>query len=158
MPKLTPKQKAFCDYYIETGNATEAAIKAGYSKKTAKQTGAENLSKPYLKAYIEQHMEKATAKRIMDAEEALKILTNIARGEAVEEVITQSGKKVLKRADINQQQKAIDSLMKRYNVIATLEKTQAEAEFLREKTKMIRGATKDTSIMEALIDVVNSDD
>ena len=31
--KLTPKQKAFADYYIETGNATEAAIRAGYSKK-----------------------------------------------------------------------------------------------------------------------------
>ncbi|MCC0650821.1 terminase small subunit, partial [Clostridioides sp. ZZV15-6598] len=36
MSKLTEKQKRFCDYYIKTGNATEAAIKAGYSEKTAK--------------------------------------------------------------------------------------------------------------------------
>ena len=48
--------------------------------------------------------------------------------------------------------------MKRFNVIATLEKTQAEAEFLREKTKMLKGAAKDTSLMEALIGVVNGDD
>ncbi len=43
--KLTPKQKAFADYYIQTGNATEAAIKAGYSKKTARFIGNENLTK-----------------------------------------------------------------------------------------------------------------
>jgi phage terminase small subunit len=45
--KLTEKQKRFCDYYIETGNATEAAIRAGYSNKTARFIGAENLTKPF---------------------------------------------------------------------------------------------------------------
>ena len=40
--KLTPKQQAFADYYIELGNATESALKAGYSKRTAKETGYEN--------------------------------------------------------------------------------------------------------------------
>lgn len=154
MARLTPKQKAFCDYYIETGNASEAARKAGYSEKTAHRIGQENLQKPAIKKYIAERMEKTASARILDAQEALKILTSIARGEAEEEVVTASGKVVTKKADINQQQKAIDSLMKRFNVIASLEKTQAEAEFLREKTKMLRGATKDTSLMEALIDVV----
>ena len=42
--KLTPKQQAFCDYYIASGNATEAAIKAGYSKSTAYSIGSENLN------------------------------------------------------------------------------------------------------------------
>lgn len=154
MARLTPKQKAFCDYYIETGNASEAARKAGYSEKTAHRIGQENLQKPAIKQYIAERMEKTASARILDAQEALEILTSIARGEAEEEVITPSGKVVTKRADINQQQKAIDSLMKRFNVIATLEKTQAEAEFLREKTKMLKGAAKDTSLMEALIDVV----
>lgn len=42
--KLTPKQRAFADYYITTGNATEAAEKAGYSKKTARVVGYENLT------------------------------------------------------------------------------------------------------------------
>ena len=53
--KLTPKQKAFADYYIETGNATEAAIRAGYSKKTARVIGQENLTKPAIKQYIESY-------------------------------------------------------------------------------------------------------
>ena len=50
--KLTPKQKAFAEYYIETGNATESAIRAGYSKKTARVIGQENLLKPTLKSHI----------------------------------------------------------------------------------------------------------
>ena len=79
--KLTPKQKAFCDYYIETGNATEAAIKAGYSKKTAKVIGNENLSKPYLKAYIEERLKELCDKRIAKGEEVLQYLTKVMRGE-----------------------------------------------------------------------------
>lgn len=44
--KLTQKQQRFVDEYIISGNATQAAIKAGYSKKTARFVGAENLTKP----------------------------------------------------------------------------------------------------------------
>lgn len=54
MQKLTEKQKRFADYYIETGNATKAAVKAGYSRKTAKETGYENLTKPHISSYIEE--------------------------------------------------------------------------------------------------------
>ena len=46
--ELTIKQKAFADYYIETGNATEAAKRAGYSQRTAYRTGADNLKKPHV--------------------------------------------------------------------------------------------------------------
>jgi phage terminase small subunit len=60
--KLTPKQQAFADYYIQSGNATEAAIKAGYSEKTAKQIATENLSKPYLASYIKEKREKLSQK------------------------------------------------------------------------------------------------
>lgn len=49
---LTPKQKAFADYYIECGNAAEAARKAGYSLRTADSIGRENLRKPTISAYI----------------------------------------------------------------------------------------------------------
>lgn len=72
--KLTPKQKAFADYYIETGNATEAAIKAGYSEKTAKVTGYENLTKPYLKSYIDKRMKELESARIADAKKSWNIL------------------------------------------------------------------------------------
>ena len=52
--KLTVKQKLFCEYYIEDWNATRAAIRAGYSEKTACLIGSENIRKPYIKSYIEE--------------------------------------------------------------------------------------------------------
>ena len=51
-PKLTVKQKKFADEYIKTGNATQSAITAGYSKKTARAIGQENLTKLDIKQYI----------------------------------------------------------------------------------------------------------
>ncbi len=51
---LTDKQKVFCQEYIYDWNATRAAIAAGYSEKTARQIGQENLSKPDIQAYIEE--------------------------------------------------------------------------------------------------------
>ena len=79
--KMTPKQKAFADYYIETGNATEAARKAGYSEKSSRQVGSENLSKPYIKAYIDERLKEMEAKRIASGEEVLQYLTSVMRGE-----------------------------------------------------------------------------
>ena len=79
--KLTPKQRAFCDYYIETGNATEAAIKAGYNKKTARQIGSMNLTKVDIKAYIEERLKEIESKRIADGKEVLEYLSKVMRGE-----------------------------------------------------------------------------
>ena len=79
--KLTPKQKAFADYYIETGNATESAIKAGYSKKTAAVIGTENLTKPNIKQYIDERLSKIEDERIAKGEEVLRYLTKVMRGE-----------------------------------------------------------------------------
>ena len=50
--KLTAKQERFVEEYIVDLNATQAAIRAGYSEKTARQTGSENLSKPYIQEAI----------------------------------------------------------------------------------------------------------
>lgn len=154
--KLTPKQQAFCDYYIETGNALDSARRAGY--KQPQIQGHENLEKPRIKAYIAERMKSKENKRIMDADEALELLTSIARGEATETVVTPSGKKETKEADINQRIKAIDSLMKRFNVVASLDKTKAETEHIKERTKLIKGVSKDTSLLDALINAVKSDD
>ncbi|MDU1112044.1 terminase small subunit [Clostridium perfringens] len=85
--KLTPKQKAFAEYYIETGNATESAVKAGYSKKTARVIGQENLLKPALKSYIDEKMKELESKRIAKAEEVLEYLTRVLRGEETEQVV-----------------------------------------------------------------------
>lgn len=83
---MTPRQQKFCDEYLISGNATEAAIKAGYSEKTAKQTGSENLSKPDLRAYIDTELDKIHSAKIADAEEVMKYLTSVMRGEHTEEV------------------------------------------------------------------------
>lgn len=79
---LSTKQKAFADHYIRTGNATEAARLAGYSGKTARQMGAENLSKPYISAYIQRRLEQIEAGRIADAQEVMIFYTSVMRGEA----------------------------------------------------------------------------
>lgn len=85
--KLTEKQRRFCDYYIQCGNATEAAIKAGYSKKTAKQIGTENLAKPVLKSYIDEQLEIMHNERQADAAEVLEFLTAVMRGEKTEQTL-----------------------------------------------------------------------
>ena len=85
--KLTPKQQAFCEFYIETGNKTEAAIKAGYSKKTAAVIGDENLKKPYIREYIDQKLAEMSEKRVAKAQEVLETLTRILRREERESVV-----------------------------------------------------------------------
>lgn len=82
MDKLTEKQQRFIDYYVETGNATEAARRAGYeakSEKAMQNIGSENLGK--LGDYIKERMKPAQDKRIADADEVLQYLTAVMRGE-----------------------------------------------------------------------------
>ena len=74
---MTPKQQAFCEYYIACHNATQAAIKAGYSKQTARAMGSENLTKPSVREYIEKVAQKATTSRIASAHDVLSFLSSI---------------------------------------------------------------------------------
>jgi phage terminase small subunit len=65
MTKLNAKQIRFCEEYLIDLNATQAAIRADYSEKTAKQIGSENLSKPYIAEYIaELKLERSTETKI----------------------------------------------------------------------------------------------
>ncbi len=79
LPKMTAKQKRFCDEYLIDCNATQAAIRAGYSPKTAQAIGSENLKKPVVKKYIDEHLEISHNDAVMSAEEVLMRLTEIAR-------------------------------------------------------------------------------
>lgn len=79
--KLTPRQKAFADYYIECGNSTEAARKAGYSEKTSRSIGAENLTKPDISAYIAARMQAQSEARVASADEVLAFFSSVMRGE-----------------------------------------------------------------------------
>lgn len=104
--KLTPKQKAFADYYIECGNASEAARRAKYSEKTAFRIGAENLHKPAIQAYIQQRMAEQDAKRVATADEVLRFYTSVMRGEERDAFGLDVG--------MAERLKAADSLMKRF--------------------------------------------
>ncbi|MDQ3256204.1 MAG: terminase small subunit, partial [Acidobacteriota bacterium] len=60
---LTPKQQRFVDEYLVDMNATQAAIRAGYSRKTAYSIGDENLRKPYISAEI-AHRQRQIAENL----------------------------------------------------------------------------------------------
>lgn len=91
MAKLTEKQKRFCDEYLTDMNATQAAIRAGYSKKTAKQIGQENLTKLVLKNYIQERLKQKESELIADSDEVLKYLTAVMRGETQSEIVIVEG-------------------------------------------------------------------
>ena len=115
--KLTPKQQRFADEYIKSGNATQSAIDAGYSKKTAAVIGNENLTKPYIKSYIDKQMAEIASNRIMDATEAVELLTSIARGHTKETVLLGTADGVYegkKEADLKTRISAIKEILKRY--------------------------------------------
>ena len=122
--KLTEKQKRFADYYIETGNITEAAVKAGYSKKTARVIGQENLLKPAIKDYIDEKLEAMQDERTASAKEVLEFLTKSMRGEIKEEVVvvegtgdgTSEARTVKKQIGLRDRIKSAELLGKRYRL------------------------------------------
>lgn len=131
--ELTEKQKAFCDFYIETLNATEAALKAGYSKKTARKIGSENLTKPDIKKYIDERLKQIESERIAKAEEVLAFLSSSLRGEIDEDVVVVEGcgegqsiaRVVTKQLSAKDRIKAAELLGKRYALFT--EKVDLEA-------------------------------
>lgn len=89
--KLTVKQQAFADYYIELGNIERAAIKAGYSKSYARGNAHKLVANVSIKAYIDERMEELKSERVADQQEIMEFLTSVVRGEAVEPVPILSG-------------------------------------------------------------------
>lgn len=86
MRRMTAKQRRFCDEYLIDLNATQAAIRSGYSKKTAYSIGEENLKKPEIKAYIAERMAEKESELIADQDEVLRYLTSVMRGVEKDEV------------------------------------------------------------------------
>ena len=88
---LTPKQERFVCEYLKDLNATQAAIRAGYSENSAGQIGAENLRKPAIKEAIEAKLNEMNSSAIADATETLEYLTSVMRGEQEDEVLRLCG-------------------------------------------------------------------
>ena len=152
--KMTAKQQKFVDQYIKFGNAKQAALEAGYSPKTAKQMGVENLSKPYLKAAIDERMKAMEDDTIAKASEVLEYFTTVLRGTARETVAvaTMDGvEQVDNPPSIKDRMAAGRELLKRYpgndellnaqltKIITDIEKTKAD----------VRKSKAEADIMEA---------
>lgn len=122
--KLTEKQKIFCDEYIISLNATQAAIKAGYAEKTAYAIGAENLKKPKIQSYISERMEQKESSLIATQDEVLQYLTSVLRGESqtTDTVLVGIGdgyqevQEVEKKPSEKERLKAAELLGKRYGL------------------------------------------
>lgn len=84
---MNARQKRFCDEYLIDCNATQAAIRAGYSPKTAKVTGAKMLTNANLKAYIDEQLERIHNEKTADAQEVLEYLTAVMRGQHTEQTL-----------------------------------------------------------------------
>ena len=89
--KLSVMRKKFADEYIICGNATQAAIEAGYSKRSAKQTGSRLLDQPEIKEYIAGRMKEFEEESIASQVEILQYLTRVIRDEETEEILVNVG-------------------------------------------------------------------
>ena len=134
--KLTEKQKRFCDEYLIDLNATQAAIRAGYSKKTAKVIANENLTKPNIKEYIAERMAEKEKELIADQNEVLKYLTSVLRGESLSTEIVVEGigegcseaRTMTKQPSEKDKLKAAELLGKRYGLYTDKVETDVDME------------------------------
>ncbi len=139
--ELTEKQKRFVDYYIELGNATQAAIKANYPQKTAANTGSKLLKNKKVALELKKRMELLESERIADANEVLKYLTSVMRGEVCEETVVVEAKGdfeskarvVKKQVTPKDRNKAAELLAKRHGLLSDrLELTVTEIGWYKE--------------------------
>lgn len=107
--KLTSKQKAFADYYIECGNATEAAKKAGYKGNYVGTNAGKLLKNTKISAYIRERTKPTEDKRIATADEVMEFLTAVMKGEVKDAFGLD--------ASLADRTTAAREIMKRHNVV-----------------------------------------
>lgn len=146
MKSLTVKQRRFVDAYIETGNAAEAARRAGYKSRNADVMGRENLRKPTVRKVLEARLKELEDAQIADAREVLIHLTSAMRGEIEEEipVVEGCGKGVSKARIIRKhisardRLRAAEMLMKRHGLLLSdieREEKQARTDALKKESQ-----------------------
>lgn len=127
---MTEKQRRFADYFIETGNAAEAARRAGYSTRSAKQIGEKNMTKHDVSAYIKKRLAELAAGRIADAQEVLEVFSGILRGTVADQDGApasvrdriEAGKAILRRFErLEDRQTGADILMQARAILGTIE-------------------------------------
>jgi phage terminase small subunit len=124
---LTVKQQMFADTYLAEPdlNATQAAIKCGYSAHTAGVIANKMLKDVYLHAYIESRLKSISDAKIADADEVMRYLTAVVRGETTEDAIIVKGtglgisqaETISKRVPARDTVKAAELLARRYGLL-----------------------------------------
>lgn len=118
--KLTAKQQRFCDEYLIDLNATQAAIRAGYSNKYANTNASKLLQITTIKDYIAQRMAEKESELIASQDEVLKYLTAVMRGSSSASVLARNeigaDKVIEKPPDEKERLKAAELLGKRYSL------------------------------------------
>lgn len=150
--KLTERQKRFVDFYIELGNATEAARRAGYKKPHVE--GARLLANARVQTAIEARLKEIEAKRVASATEVLQTLTSALRGEMQEEVVIVEGtgegrsraRTMKKQVSAKDRIAAAKELLKRYPTKAVEEMQSLEIEKLKTELKEKQGDTQTEGI------------
>jgi phage terminase small subunit len=119
--KLTEKQKRFCDFYIKYGEAVKAAIEAGYTKNYANAQSYRMLEDVGLKEYIDARLQQLASERIAGADEVLRYLTAVLRGQQKEPIPMLCGdgcqRLVSKDVGAKERIKAAELLAKRYGLL-----------------------------------------
>ena len=136
MAKLTAKQQRFCDEYLIDLNATQAAIRAGYSEKNARNIASENLAKPNISEYIKNRMAQKEKSLIADQDEVLRYLTSVLRGESQSTEIVVEGcgdgiseARIIKKEPSEKDRlKAAELLGKRYGLYTDRVETEVDME------------------------------
>lgn len=152
---MTIKQKKFADEYIKTGNATQSAINAGYSKKTARTTGAENLTKPNIKSYVDKKLTELEEKTIAESKEVMQYLTSVLRGETYDEVYykTELGGETLGKIKVQNKDrlKAAELLMKRFGINTSdldIEKQQTQIKKTKTEIEIMKGISEEVEDLD----------
>lgn len=136
MAKMTAKQKRFCDEYLIDLNATQAAIRAGYSKNYANTNASKLLQITTIKQYIDERMAEKESELIADQDEVLKYLTSVLRGESQSAVVVVEGvgdgcsvaRTMGKAPDEKERLKAAELLGKRYGIYTDKVEQQVDME------------------------------
>lgn len=118
--KLTERQRRFCEEYLLDGNASQAAIRAGYSKRSATVVSTTLMKNPQVQAYLKELLEKLHSAKVADAQEVLEYLTSIMRGEQREQTLQLVGDGMQDITSIDvaakDRLKAAELLGKRYGI------------------------------------------
>lgn len=147
--KLTAKQQSFINEYCIDKNATQAAIRAGYSKNSAMQIGEQNLRKLYIKAEIDKRLDKLAQKTEITAEYVINGLKkNYERAMELEEVRDREGKIVEMKYEGNVANRALELLGKHLGIF--VDKIESKSEL------SVYNINNDSDLIKEAEKIINS--